>query len=231
VADPDLARETAGLLMIADKSPSRSLDELVGLVSRAVPACSAAAAALWEDGEPVVVAASHPHIPGLLEAETASGRGPALEALSAGAAVHCPDTLTERRWPEYAHAALWLGVRCSVTLAHRAETPAVTLSLCAARPRALDPQRLPLAELLVAAGGAAIGNMSSYGEARRTALQLREAATSRAVVDQAKGMLMHALGCSAEQAFERMREISQQHGLRMTDVAEKIIRSRRPEGR
>jgi ANTAR domain len=229
VADPDLARATADLLSIANKSRSRSLNELVGLASRQVRACSGAAAALWEDGEPLIMAASHPDVSGLLEVEMAGGGGPELEALSTGAAVHCPDTLAERRWPEYVHAALCRGVRCSVTLAHRAGTAAVTLSLCSARPRALDPQQLPLAELLLAAGGAVIGNMSSYGAAHRTALQLREAAESRALVDQAKGILMHALGCGADQAFERMREISQQHSMRMTEVARKIIRSRLPE--
>ena len=31
-----------------------------------------------------------------------------------------------------------------------------------------------------------------------------DAAQSRAVVDQAKGILMHALGCSAENALQRM---------------------------
>jgi AmiR/NasT family two-component response regulator len=92
----------------------------------------------------------------------------------------------------------------------------------------LDPDQLPLAELLVAMGGAVIGNMSSYTDAERTALQLREAAESRALVDQAKGILMHALGCSADQAFERMREISQQHSLKVTEVARRIIDSKLP---
>jgi ANTAR domain len=226
VAELDLARETADLLSIANKSRSRSLNELVGLASRQVRACSGATAALWRDGEPLVMAASHPDISELIEVEVASGRGPEVEALTAGASVHCPDTVEEQRWPEYAHAALCHGVRCSVTLAHLAGTAAVTLSLFGARPRALDPEQLPVAELLIAVGGAVIGNMSSYGEAHRTALQLREAAESRALVDQAKGILMHAFGCSADQAFDRMRTISQQRDMRMTEVARKIIQSR-----
>jgi len=119
-------------------------------------------------------------------------------------------------------------VRCSVTLAHVAGPAAVTLSLFGARPRVLDPDQLPLAELLVAVGGAVIGNMSSYSDAERMALQLREATESRALVDQAKGILMHALGCSADQAFDRMREISQQHNLKVTEVARRIIDSKLP---
>lgn len=226
MADPDFARETADLLSIADKSRSRSLNELAGLASRQVRSCSGAAAALWHDGQPLVMAASHPDVSELIEVQVASGRGPDIAALAGETAIHCADTLAEERWPEYAHAALCRGVRCSVTLAHVSGTAAVTLALFGARPRALDPDQLPIAELLVAVGGAVIGNVSSYGEAHRTALQLHEAAESRALVDQAKGILMHALGCGADQAFARIREISQQRNMKMTEVAQRIIDSR-----
>lgn len=228
LADLDLARETADLLSVANKSLSRSLNELVSLASRQVRACSGATAALWRDSEPLVMAASHPDVSGLIEVELASGLGPEIEALTSRATIPCPDTLEEARWPQYAQAALARGVRCSVTLAHVAGPAAVTLSLFGARPRSLDPDQLPLAELLVAVGGAVIGNMSSYTDAERTALQLREAAESRALVDQAKGILMHALGCNADQAFDRMREISQQHNLKVTEVARRIIDSKLP---
>jgi ANTAR domain len=226
VANPDLPRETADLLRIAGKSRSRSLNELAALAARQVPACSAASAALWADGEPEITAATHPGISGLTELELLAGRGPQHTALATGQTAHCPDTLTEERWPEYAQLALSRGIRCSVTLAHQPGPPAaVTLSLFSARPATLDPAQLPLAELLVAAGGALMHNVSQYGDARRAALQLRDAAQSRALVGQAKGILMNALGCSADEALERMRQISQQHNMKVTEVARRITES------
>ncbi len=104
----------------------------------------------------------------------------------------------------------------------------VTLSLSGARPRSLEPGQL--AELLTAFGGAVMGNAAEYGDAKRTALQLRAAAESRALVDQAKGMLMQALGCSAEDALDKLRQISQERNLRVTDVARTIIDSRGARG-
>ena len=225
MANPELAREAADLLSIAGKSGARSLNELVGLASRQVAACSGAIAGLWRDGEPIDLAASHPDIGALVEAELRALRGPAVEALITGEPAFTADTLAEKRWPEYAHAALCCGVRCSATLIHQSGPVAVTLSLVAARPRVLDPERLPLAELLVAAGSAVMGNVSQYGEARRAALQLRDAARSRALVDQAKGILMHALGCGADEALARMRQISQARSVKVTDVAGRIIES------
>ena len=225
VANPDLARETADLLSIADKSSSRSLGDLAALASRQVPACSGATATLWRDGEPLIMAATHPDISHLTEVEVLAHRGPETTALATGEATHCPDTLAEERWPEYAQAALARGVRCSVTLAHQPGPEAVTLSLFGARPRVLDPGQVPLAELLGAAGGALVDTLSQFGDARRAALQFRDAAQSRALVDQAKGILMNALGCSADEALDRMRQISQQGNMRVTEVASKIISS------
>ena len=68
--------------------------------------------------------------------------------------------------------------------------------------------------------------MACYGEARRAALEWRAAAESRALVDQAKGRLMQALGCSAEDALGKLRQISQEQNHRVTEVAQRIIDSR-----
>ena len=37
---------------------------------------------------------------------------------------------------------------------------------------------------------------------------------------------MHALGCSAEEALQRMRQISQARNMKVTEVAARIIESR-----
>jgi ANTAR domain-containing protein len=208
----DLAAQTADLLTIAGASEPRALDRLVTLAVLQVPACSGAEAALWRDGELTVAAASHPDLAWVTEAQREAGRGPVLAAMTGDGPVHCPDTLTEERWPEYAAAALRLGVRCSVTLAYGDAGLAVTLALSGARPRAIDPDQMP-------------GNASEYDDSRRTALQLLDAAESRELVDQAKGMLMHALGCSATEALKRMRQVSQQQNIKVTDVAARIIES------
>jgi hypothetical protein len=222
----DFAQEAADLLSIANTSQARALNQLVALATRQVTACSGATSALWRGSQPIVRAASHPDLPELISAQLSSGRGPVLEALAGGGPVSCPDTLAEDRWPEYAEAGLRCGVRCSVTLAYLSGPDAVTLSLFGARPHALESGQLALAELLTAVGGALMGNAAEYGDAQRAALQLSAAAESRALVDQAKGMLMQALGCSAEDALARMRQISQEQNLRVTDIAQRIIDSR-----
>ena len=220
----------SGLLGTAEPSEPGSLNQLVAQAAWQVPNCSGAAAAIWRGGEPVILAASHPSLPELIDLQVRCGRGPSLDALSGAEPVCCLDTLEERRWPEYASAALRQGVRCSVSLAHRSGAAAVSLSLFGARRRTLGPDSVLAAERLIAFGGEVIGIASEYGEARRTAQQLRDAADSRAVVDQAKGVLMHALGCSADEALQRMRQVSQAANVKVTDIATRVIESRGADG-
>jgi hypothetical protein len=229
VSSPDPG-QAAGLLGIAEPSEPGSLNQLVALATRQVQACSGAAATLWRGGEPVAQAASHPSLPELVDLQVRCGRGPSLDALSGDEPVCCPDTLEERRWPEYASAALRQGVRCSVSLAYRAGAAAVSLSLFGARRRTLGPESVAAAERLIAFGAEIVGITAEYGEARRTAQQLRDAADSRAVVDQAKGVLMHALGCSADEALQRMRQTSQAANVKVTDIATRVIESRGAAG-
>lgn len=47
---------------------------------------------------------------------------------------------------------------------------------------------------------------------------LHEAMRSRAVIEQAKGLMMGAHGCSANQAFERLTQVSQDHNVRVRDI-------------
>ncbi len=216
------------LLDIAGTSDARSLSQLATAAAQSVPGCSAATVVTWQHREPVLIASTHPDLPRLVHVQVESGRGPALVALAAAEPVSCPDTLAEERWPEYAASALRIGVRCSLTFAYLADLAgpgAVSLSLYGARARSIDPRQAQPAETLGALGGAVLGAVSVYNDAKRTAGQLRDAAETRAVVDQAKGILMHALGCSAEEALQRMRQTSQQKNVKAIDVAREIIES------
>ena len=53
--------------------------------------------------------------------------------------------------------------------------------------------------------------------------QLRSALTSRATIDQAKGILMAEHGCSPEEAFSRLVKMSQDTNVRLRDVARAIV--------
>ncbi len=222
-ADGELAREAAEVFAAADPTGSKSIRQLAELVARRVPACSGATAALWQAGEMVTMAASDPDVAALTSLQIETRSGPLIETLRTKQPGGCADTLADDRWQEFAAAALSKGVRCCACLIHEFDGMAVSLTLYSVRPRSLDPGQLPLASMLAAFGAAGVANASRYGDAQRTASQLQGAVAARAVVDQAKGILMHALRCDADEAFERLRHISQTQHIKLTEVARRLV--------
>jgi hypothetical protein len=68
-----------------------------------------------------------------------------------------------------------------------------------------------------------IRDASAYEKLNRTKQQLETALTSRAVIDQAKGMVMIALNCSADEAFEHLVRLSSTANEKVRQVAERIV--------
>jgi len=218
-----LGHEAAELLSLTSRGEARSLNRLVALAAWQVPACSGAHAAVWRDCEVISAAATHPDLAELADLQLITGQGPIVAAADSGLSVSCQDTLDESRWPAYADAALRLGVRCSVHLVRELPRGALVLSLFSVRPGVLDEQSSPTADVLAAFGGAMLANATAYNQAQRTASQLKDAVVARSVVDQAKGILMHALGCDADTALRRLRAESQRRHVKVTEVAGEIV--------
>jgi len=218
-----LGYEAAELLSLTNEGEARSLNKLAELAAGQVQACSGAHAAVWRDGEVVSAAATHPDLAELADLQLQIGRGPLVEAADTGVPVSCPDTLDEARWPDFAEAALRRGVRCSVHLVRELPRGALVLSLFGVRPGVLDAESNPMADMLAAFGGAMLTNATAYDQVQRTASQLKDAVVARSVVDQAKGILMHALGCDADDALRRLRQEAQRRHVKVTEVASEVV--------
>jgi len=223
-----LGSEAAELLSLTKTGATRSLSRLAEMAAWQVPGCSGAIAVVWYDREIISYTATHPDLAELAELQLQAGAGPLLEAAATGQSAICPDTLRETRWPEFTEAALRRGVRCSVHLV-RGMPPrqALVLALFGLRPGALDADASPVADTLTAFGGAMLTNATVYGEAQLIASQFKDAVAARSVVDQAKGILMHALGCDADDALRRLREESQRRHVKVTEVASQVVAAHR----
>ena len=88
-----------------------------------------------------------------------------------------------------------------------------------------------MAEMLARFGSTVFANSLAYGQAQRTATQLKDSVAARAVTDQAKGILMHALGCDADEALRYLRRESQRRHVKVTEVAARVIATYAPGGR
>jgi hypothetical protein len=219
----DLGPQAAELLSLTYGGEARALNKLAELAARQVPACAGAHAAVWRDGDVIGTAATHPDLAELADLQLTAGQGPLIAAADTGLTVSCPDTLEESRWSDYADAALRRGVRCSVHLVRELPGGALVLSLFSVRSGVLDAQSNPVADMVAAFGSAILANATAYNQVQRAASQLKDAVVARSVVDQAKGILMHALGCDAAEALRRLRQQSQRRHVKVTEVAAEVV--------
>lgn len=154
--------------------------------------------------------------------------GPCMDCFSTGTAVLVPDVTTSddaaRRWPRFVEAVRADGEFRSVhALPLRLRDRAIgALNLFHRRPGALPEADVRLAQAL--ADVATIGILSERTIRHRETVQeqLQTALNSRVTVEQAKGVLAHALDLDMNEAFDRLRRYCRRQNLRLSEVAGRI---------
>ncbi|WP_262287439.1 GAF and ANTAR domain-containing protein [Micromonospora sp. MA102] len=157
------------------------------------------------------------------EWQYAQGRGPCLDAATTGTAMLVPDMTAESRWPEWAARAHEAGAASSLSIGLPIQEAMVgALNLYGAVPRAFDEQ-IGLAQTLAGHAAVALANVHLYASTATLAQQMREAMQSRAVIEQAKGIIMGQRRCSAEEAFAILAQVSQDSNRKLREVAESLV--------
>jgi AmiR/NasT family two-component response regulator len=82
---------------------------------------------------------------------------------------------------------------------------------------------LEQAEVFAGYAAVAVANITSHATAINEAIHLRRAMESRAVIEQAKGMIMVRDRCTAEEAFMVLTRISQHRNIKLRDLAQGIV--------
>lgn len=219
-----LARDLAALARLGeDTSTERVLHGLTSALSVGVPGCSGGSAERWSGGRQLL-SASHTELIDLVEGERRLGGGPSRAAKETGRRALAEDLLHEPRWPGYAALAIARGIRSALLVPVTVPSCGLLVGLYSVRPRAFPEAAAPaLGELLTEQLGMALDNQRDFDEVRTGAAQLQQALAGRAVIDQAKGIIMKSSGCSAEEAFEELRRVSQHHQIKVAELAKLLV--------
>ncbi|MFI7210846.1 GAF and ANTAR domain-containing protein [Micromonospora maritima] len=151
-------------------------------------------------------------------------RGPCLDAAASAASVSLPDLAVEERWPDWAAHARAAGIGSSLSVGLPIQE-AVTgaLNMYAESPHAFDSAAIRSAENFAAYAAVALANAHLYDSAATLARQMQEAMRSRAVIEQAKGIIMGERRCSADEAFALLSKLSQDSNRKVREVAEALV--------
>lgn len=152
------------------------------------------------------------------------GSGPGLEAARTGSTMIVADMSAETRWPAYAVQAVQDGVLSSLSVAlPMNDGSAGAFNIYARKRDAFDEHGQRLAHRAAEHAAIAMTNASLYAASALLAEQLRQAMESRAVIEQAKGIIMGERRCSAEEAFAVLTAVSQSANRKLRDIASGLV--------
>ena len=162
------------------------------------------------------------------ELQYRSWAGPCIEAAESEQIVVADRTTASERWPGLASEARRFGVQSFLSIPLPALEPGVragAVNVYGSRADGFARSEVALMNLFTTAAGYAIGSTERYRGARQLALQLERALDSRAVIDQAKGVLMAVHGVDADGAFAMLVETSRRTNTKVRVVAEELLAS------
>jgi LytS/YehU family sensor histidine kinase len=134
------------------------------------------------------------------------------------------DVTADPRWPALGRLARASKVRSVVVVPVREEGRTTgAVNVYSGRTGAVSPAGRRIAVLAAAAVTGILQNVAEREAMQALATNLERALTSRATIDQAKGMVMARVGVSADDAFARLVKLSSYLNVKLRDLAALIV--------
>jgi GAF domain-containing protein len=222
----DFVRQLAPLaaVVLGHEDLQAALVEITRVSARLVPGADGVSITTFQDGRPVAVAFNDEWAKELDELQFEEREGPCLDTTRTGNIFRVKDVTTETRWPAYTERAGKLGARSLLSIPLQAEGRVFgALDLYSRAPDAFTGKTVALAQIIAGHAGLASQVAAVFFRHRDLAEQMREAMSSRAVIEQAKGVLMAQRKVTADAAFDLLREVSQRTNTKLRLVAQAVV--------
>jgi GAF domain-containing protein len=227
-ADPAEALERLGRLSLRELSMDSLLQTVADLTKSVMPGNPEASVLLLVMDRPTTVVSTGELATDLDETQYDRGHGPCLHAARTGEVTEIPDTRAEDRWPDYTPRAVERGNLSSLSIPLAIDTDeqvSGALNIYARRPDAFDEASRSVATRFGPYAAVAAGNLYAYQSARDMADNLQTALESRAVIDQAKGILIERYKVTPDAAFQLLARASMTTNRKLRDIADDLVRT------
>jgi GAF domain-containing protein len=225
-ADPAEALERLGRLSLRELSMDSLLQTVADLTKTVMPGNPEASVLLLVKDRPTTVVSTGALATDLDETQYEKGHGPCLHAARTGEVTEIRDTRADDRWSDYTPRAVEHGNLSSLSIPlaiDRDQQVTGALNVYARRADAFDEASRSVATRFAPYAAVAAGNLYAYQSARDLAENLQTALESRAVIDQAKGILMERHKLTADQAFQLLAQASMMTNHKVRDIADHLV--------
>jgi GAF domain-containing protein len=217
------ALDELGRLLLAEQDMQSVLQRVVDLVAQVMPEGAETSITVLRDQQATTAAFTGERALALDEMQYERGFGPCLEAAVGGQVIEISDGRAESRWPEYMAAFLQHGALSSLAVPVPVTQLAAGLNVYAPAAGAFTDGHRHAAGEFAAHAAVALANMDTLQDARDQAENLRIAMQSRAVIEQAKGILIERHKLTPDQAWRLLVEASMRTNRKVRDLAEHLV--------
>jgi GAF domain-containing protein len=164
-------------------------------------------------------------------AQYETGEGPCLDAFRHQQVYRIGSTVDDTRWPAFSALAASHGIVSTLSLPLVARQEGVGALNLYARGGPFSAEDEDLGGIFATQAGIVLANSQAYWDARHLSEQLGQAMQFRAVIEQAKGVLMATGGRNADEAFQLLVRASQRENRKLRDIAAELVeraQQRRP---
>jgi GAF domain-containing protein len=229
-------RDTATAFAELSRIPvgSQPLAATLGLITRlaveSLRGVAAASVTLVQSGALVTVGATGPLAADLDSEQYDAGSGPCVDAALRGDTVTVVTAGDGQVFGDFVAVARRHGVTGVLAVGlHLGQRVRGSLNLYRTGDGGFDGVTREVARALAGCAAGAVVTAAAAERSAETARHLRQALASRAVIEQAKGVLLARHGCSPEDAFEWLAAESQRTNRKLRDVARDVVTGARQE--
>jgi GAF domain-containing protein len=221
---PLAAFAALGRVKLSETSLDDVLSRVATAAQQALPGVVDVSITLVRHDAPFTAACTGDLALALDERQYEHHRGPCLQAAAEHRTISVPDTASDTRWAGWAPraAAAGAGSVLSVGLPMLDDVSGA-MNIYGRRPAAFDDQAVTLAQSFAGYAAVALANAYAYHNTAGLARQMRQAMDSRALIEQAKGIIMAEQRCSPDDAFALLTRISQNSNRKVRDVAKALV--------
>ena len=220
----DAAFEQLAAIVLADHSLHSVLQTVADLTTEVLPGDIEASVTLLVADRATTVVHTGQLALDLDETQYCQGDGPCLHAARSGEPVEVTDARSDRRWPDYTERAVERGSLSSMSMPlGTADEIGAALNVYARVAAAFDDESRRVGAKLARFAGVTVASMHAYESARELADNLQAAMDTRAVIDQAKGILMERHKLTPDQAFQLLAKASMATNRKLRDLAETLV--------
>jgi len=194
------------------------------LATQTLPGVDGLSITLVEDGRAHSAAFTSSVAAMLDERQYEAGFGPCLDAAASGEVIRVDLSGDDGLYPAFAKVARRQDVRSVVSVGMPVPQRVVgALNLYSTTTERISDDTVALARTFASYAAVALANALLHSSTARLADQLQEAMGSRAVIEQAKGILMARMAVDADEAFAHLSKASQNTNTKLREMAADLV--------